>query len=317
MKKFNFAYSLLELLIVIFISALVSTAIYLTFISLFKGYKVQTRSGEKILEEVIALEVIRSDIANAGIGMPIDNASFVHSFSGSNDNITLTINSTLVKGADNTSGFVVLKFDNNTNEWSKIYDKRDITTSGLPVKILTTDRVFITAGQLNGNTISHNSGVDNGTIGIGYPLINLSPPYYTSTVYKIGGTHLNRCSPIAFNLLRNNEPIIDCVKGFKVYYGVDSDNDTEVDKYCNDLTCAELNSSVKQYNNLKLINMFILTHEGGRDKNFTFNTNAISFDDDEIGTVTFNLSGDYQNYRWKILRVSTKTYNVRGITYEQ
>jgi hypothetical protein len=63
-----------------------------------------------------------------------------------------------------------------------------------------------------------------------------------------------------------------------------------------------------------------LTHDGGKDNNFNYGSTSVSYQDTETGKIiTFtNLNNvqEYNRYRWKIIKVSGKTVNIRGISYE-
>ncbi|MCA1980628.1 MAG: prepilin-type N-terminal cleavage/methylation domain-containing protein [Calditerrivibrio sp.] len=311
------AYSLIELLVTISIMLIVLSAVYLTYISMLKGYKRESAIGGKIIEEQIGIEILRKDITLAGLGLS-DNTIPI-SISGSGDNITLTLYSTQSPSSDKTQGYIMLRFDNATNSWNNISDQRvDKTNNNLIV--LDGYRKKWTKGTLSSGNISQTSPYPNNNhIAFGYPLINLTNDYETIE-YKIGGTPPARCNPSTKNLIRGTIPILNCVKGFKVYLGADTNNDGSADSYYDNMSVAAFDNVTKIYNNLQTISIFILTHDGGKDNSFNFGGNSITFADSEIGeNIVFSLNGvtDYQNYRWKVLKVSGRAVNIRGVNFSE
>ncbi|MEF3254682.1 MAG: hypothetical protein K6348_03835, partial [Deferribacterales bacterium] len=150
-------------------------------------------------------------------------------------------------------------------------------------------------------------------IAFGYPVVTGD---YETIDYQLGGTIPSRCNPSTKNLLRNNLPIFNCVKGFKVYFGADTDNNGTVDSYYDNLSVTAFDNVTKIYNNLHTITFYILTHDGGIDRNFNYGSNTVVYSDNEVGlNISFSLNGvtDYNNYRWKIIKVSSKAINIRGV----
>lgn len=311
-------YSLIELLITIVIMLIVLSAVYLTYISLLKGYKKESMVGSKIIEEQIALELIRKDITLAGLGIA-DNVSPVD-ISGSDDNKILTLYSTQSPSSDKTQGYLLLKFDNSTNRWILVDNNSDrrIDKTNNNIIVIDTNRKRWVKGVLTSGYIDQTSPYPSSNqLAFGYPLTSLTSDY-ESIVYRIGGTPPPRCNPYTKNLLRSDQSIINCVKGFKIYFGADVNNDGTIDGYYDKLAVPAFDNISKIYNNLQSISIFILTHDGGKDNNFNFNNSSINLYDNEIGAnVSFSLIGipEYNRYRWKILKVSAKTVNIRGVAF--
>lgn len=308
-------YSLIELIVTMSIMLIVLSAVYLTYISMLKGYKKESSIGSKIIEEQIGLEILRKDIALAGLGLSYNTTPI--NISGSGDNITLTLYSTQSPSSDITQGYVMLKFDNTTNSWLSILDRRVDTTNNNLI-VLDGYRKFWVKGTLSSGSIPQTSIYPNNNhIAFGYPIKSLTEDYETIK-YKIDGNPPKRCNPSTKNLIRGNIPVLNCVKGLKVYLGTDTDNDGSIDSYYDNMSVAALDNVTKIYNNLQTISVFILTHDGARDNNFNFGNNSITFVDNEIGeNVVFSLSGvtDYQKYRWKVLKVSGRAVNIRGVSF--
>lgn len=311
------AYSLIELMVTLFIMLIVLSAVYLTYISMLKGYKRESAIGSKIIEEQISLEILRKDITLAGLGLS-DNVTPIN-ISGSGDNLTLSLYSTQSPSSDRTQGYIMLKFDNTTNSWIGLSDQRvDNTNNNLIV--LDGYRKKWTKGTFSSGSIPQTPPYPNNNhIAFGYPLESLTNDYETIE-YKIGGTPPERCNPSTKNLLRGTIPVLNCVKGLKVYLGADTNNDGSVDSYYDNMSVAAFDNVTKIYNNLQTIAVFILTHDGSKDNNFNFGNNSITFADNEIGeNIVFSLSGvtDYQKYRWKVLKVSGRAVNIRGVNFNE
>lgn len=306
-------YSLIELLVTIAIMLIVLSAVYLTYISLLKGYKKEGSIGSKIMEEQIGLEIIRKDILLAGLGIEA-NISPV-SISGTGDNITLNLLTTQMVSSDKLQGYLMLKFDNSTSKWSVLLDKRVDTTNN-NVVVLDGNRKKWTTGTITSNAISQSTPYpENNYVAFGYPVESISSSYNTIE-YKLGGTPPSRCNPSTKNLIRNGQPVVNCVKGFKVYFGADTNNDGSIDSFYDNLSVSVLDNSSKIYENLQTISFYILTHEGGKDNNYNYGSNTVNFYDNDIGAnVSFSLSGvsEYAHYRWKVLKISSKTINIRGV----
>lgn|GEM_PF-3815959 len=314
--KSSKGYSLIELLVTMAIMLIVLSAVYLTYISILKGYKKESATGSKIVEEQSGLEIVRKDISLAGLGLPSDISPV--SISGAGDNITLNLYSTQNPSNNKTLGYLVLKYDNSSNDWSIVYDKREDTTNN-NIVVVDGNRKFWVSGIINYGKIPQDNATkpqSNNYISFGFPY---DVSNYQTISYKISGTPVERCNPTTKNLTRNNIPIINCVKGFKIFFGVDSNGDGSADIYLEDMTNNYLDNATKIYNNLNTITLYILTHDGGIDRSFNYTSDNITFTDSEIGkTVSFSLLGvqDYRYYRWKILKISGKTINVRStITY--
>lgn len=322
MRKKN-AFTLIELLVTMTIMLIVLSAVYLTYISTLKGYKRESVIGAKVTEEQIGIELMRKDFSLAGIGIPISTQPLF--ISGSNDNYTLTLRMTHSPSSEKTLGYILMGYNNTLKRFETVKDNRNDKTAN-DLIVLGTDKQRYTLGRLLTGTPTYInfdcSTIDNGTLAFAFPLEDNSSEYQTITYSLIPST-LSRCFQGSSNLVRKNTyPIINCVKGVKYYFGYDNDSNGSIDGYCeNSLNCDPLNSISKLYTNLKSIVAFILTHDGSKDRNFNFGSTSISYQDTETGrNITFtNLNSvpEYSLYRWKIIKISSKTVNIRGTAYEQ
>ena len=78
---------------------------------------------------------------------------------------------------------------------------------------------------------------------------------------------------------RNEQPLIDCVRDFQVAFGIDTDGDRAVNTWVTNpsLTAAEIRTQVRE------VRVFLLYHEGQRDKDFCF-SGTINLGDVDIAT---------------------------------
>lgn len=147
---------------------------------------------------------------------------------------------------------------------------------------------------------------------------------------------------------RIEQPIMDCVIDFQVALGIDTGctdtlgngctgtltwcrftNSTSSpssltqcnassDAGCNNdpchLTTTYLNNAknIRQY--LKQVKVFVLTHEGTMDSNFTYGNSTIAIGDSDITLKTYNLAtlSNYANYRWKLSKINVKLNSLGG-----
>jgi type II secretory pathway pseudopilin PulG len=119
----------------------------------------------------------------------------------------------------------------------------------------------------------------------------------------------------------NPLPLLDCVADFQVVYGLDNDENGELDAYSNDLVGAGILDAKQTRDRVKEVRIYILAHEGQRDTRYTF--------DEFTGAVTcatcirvgmqavlgrdFDIQGiaNYLNYRWKVYTLIVKPTNLK------
>ncbi|MBF0486845.1 MAG: prepilin-type N-terminal cleavage/methylation domain-containing protein [Nitrospirae bacterium] len=163
-----------------------------------------------------------------------------------------------------------------------------------------------------------------------------------------GGYTLYRAVLSHSNGQRVEQPIMDCVIDFQVALGIDTGctdtlgsgctgtltwcrftnltsntasltpcNSTSDAGCTNDpchLTTSYLNNaqSIRRY--LKQVKVFVLTHEGKIDPNFTYANNSIVIGDSDITLKTYDLTTltNYANYRWKLQKINVKLNSLGG-----
>ncbi len=123
-----------------------------------------------------------------------------------------------------------------------------------------------------------------------------------------------------------NLPLFDCVADFQVIYGFDIDGDGQAGTNSNadgslissseGATIATVQNTLLNAadlrNQLREIRVYILAHEGQRDRNYTFPNNTITVGEFGLGRV-FDLSAspNFQNYRWRLYTLIVKPNNLR------
>jgi prepilin-type N-terminal cleavage/methylation domain-containing protein len=115
-------------------------------------------------------------------------------------------------------------------------------------------------------------------------------------------------------------PTVDCVADFQVVYYLDTNNDGGWDQRVNadglnGFTAEQIRDQVKA------VRCYILTHEGGIDRSYTFANATINVGEVAADGVTlvrgrsFDLStiigGDWRNYRWKVQSMAVTPKNLK------
>jgi prepilin-type N-terminal cleavage/methylation domain-containing protein len=109
-------------------------------------------------------------------------------------------------------------------------------------------------------------------------------------------------------------PLMDCVADFQLIYGLDTNNDGEIDTRTNDISLLSAEDIRSQ---LKEIRTYILAHEGQKDIEYNFGRSTIDVGEFGLGhdgTNAFNLSSqigsEYKYYRWKVYKMLIRPENL-------
>lgn len=118
----------------------------------------------------------------------------------------------------------------------------------------------------------------------------------------------------------NEVPILDCVLDMQVSYVLDPNNDGKL-VYTKSLMIPAM-SSLDIRNQLRSINVTILTHEGGFDRNYAYPANSISvapnglpslgrtWTSTEFAGADAVLGKTWKNYRWKVYEIAVQPKNL-------
>jgi prepilin-type N-terminal cleavage/methylation domain-containing protein len=174
-------------------------------------------------------------------------------------------------------------------------------------------------------------------------------PFNRADYYISTSSPPSRCAPNTGVFSKNvishangsradNLPLLDCVADMQVAFGVDTDAtpDGQINCYTNDL--ANVFATVTAQNireRVKEVRVYILSHEGQYDRDFTFDLNSrnaglnpaigcptcirvgeglpLAVCEGGIAGRDFNLSTitNWQNYRWKLYTMVVKPNNLR------
>lgn len=109
-------------------------------------------------------------------------------------------------------------------------------------------------------------------------------------------------------------PLLDCVADMQVVYTLEppgSSTTTETNNEIFTLSAEQIRER------LKAVKVFILTHEGGRDRYYSYPNSTINVGPPGIGRI-FNLNTligpDYTRYRWKVYFLTAKPENLNIAT---
>ncbi|WP_456393601.1 type II secretion system protein [Persephonella sp.] len=299
-------YSLLEILITIFIVSLILSASYFTYISIFKEMKEESESVELQMEKIVGLELLRLDLEHAGygIGKPLnvtDDYLIIESIADDHLIIRSTLNNT-----DNTTiGWVLCS--NNEGE-PPIESELEAPNENF---------VFVDSEGFIYGTVNNGLCPSNSVL-VGFPY---SPDatgcdgFCSEIEYYLSDSNLPaHCSQGTYNLLRKvnsaigGNPILSCVADLKFTIDLDTDDDGVVDVIGMPIDNSIAPNDLRMQ--LKRINVYILMQEGGfnPDYNFTKYRSDTRGNYIEINGIKLYLpdTPNFRNYRWKAIKISVK-----------
>ncbi|MGE4497209.1 MAG: PilW family protein [Deferribacterales bacterium] len=323
MKK---GFSLIELLVVMVISGVLITALYATYINLYSGSKTQSKITESIVEGMINSEILRTDLVNTGFGLADEEK-----VTGTTDDLypigwdngTFSIRTTYDRLDPRTHGWALLKCESDNA--SNITCEADNSSGGLGSNPYGGLKVI---SSLNNREISYSEGSVTAAdyyYAMGYPYDPAAADKYITISYRLAddcngdGTpdRSARCSPNTSVLCRNSLPLVDCAAGWRVFAGYEDGGSIVYDTVDNITAAGDEDS----FFSLRRLIVYVLVQEGQFDRNFNFGadnmTKDLDFDaeDNLLDRVIFPLPADGRNYRWNIMTIDARTYNI-GKKYE-
>jgi prepilin-type N-terminal cleavage/methylation domain-containing protein len=312
-------FSLVELIFVMAVSGILTVAIYTAYIKLYSGAKQQSKIAESSVESYIGTEILRTDLVNMGLGIAANEvvtgtSNKLYPVGWDNSQEALSIYTTYDRLDPMTHGWRLLKCNN-----SQICEYDDATT-GLGTERYAGLKVI---SSLNNALISPSIGNVSSAdffYAVGYPYDTSKPDKYRTITYRLatdcdadGKSDVAiRCATGTKTLCRNNVPMVDCVAGWKVYGGY---QDSEGVTYNTMANISSLNSGANLAK-IRRLAAYLLVQEGQYDKEFKFNSDVIKKDldfdiaNDPLDEVQFNIPAGSQNYRWNLLNIDVRTYNV-------
>lgn len=303
----NKGVTLVELLVTLVILGITLSAVYLTYNSVLVDFKQQTKLSETQIEKELGLEILRLDLEHLGYGIAANTYDKSIEFDGT----TLIIRSTLNSTSQDTFGFALVNCTSGFNSSYRIDEVvekpgDDSTTKIRDFVVLDMRNYYFVENRLNFNiktTNLYTPCIDNSTY-IMFPYSNTASSgcygqFCNKISYKLSaGQNLNTCNPNTKNLLRSvgnapGMPILNCVADFKMRFHLDNDLDGILES-----TQATLNIPNSDMEKLKLVDLYLLVQDGQKDRKYK-SPNSFSMDG-----INFSLPTDYENYRWKILKIS-------------
>ncbi|WP_457621472.1 PulJ/GspJ family protein [Persephonella sp.] len=307
----NKGYSLIEVLITLFIVSLILSAAYFTYVSIFKSMKGESESVELQMEKIVGLELLRLDLEHVGygIGKPLTIGTDYLIIESINDGKELLIRSTLNNTNNSTIGWVLC--NNNAGN-----DPVLVELEAPNDNLVFVDNEGFVAGSVNDGLCPSDG------ILIGFPFDPASTGCggtCSEIIYYLSNTNLpSHCHPQTYNLLRkvNNapggNPLLSCVADFKFTVDLDRNEDNVVDLrdqiIDNTLSPAELRLQLKK------INVYLLVQEGGFNPDYEFKNYSSDSDGNYITVNGIKLylpdSSDFKHYRWKVIKLSVKPMSI-------
>jgi len=327
-------FTLVELIVTLFIITVVMGAVYFTYIKLLKGFKNESSKIETQIEKLVGIELIRLDLEHIGYGIAKDETSLIINWDLNNK--TLTLRSTINNTRQETLGWFYIDCTGLAG--------CNVNISSLPEKgqsyyvyyIDAIDKMSRGKGTVNVDQYGAFSfgGTPTGGSGkyIGFPITEkvydntangCNVGYCNIVQYALSNINLpNYCNVNTYNLLRRvgteaingngGNPLFNCVADYTVTFDLDTDGNGGVDQYGYSLPAVDKNGdgidNDEIRTQLKRINFYILIQEGIRNPKHNFsnvrscgaNTCINGIDVDLV------LPDNYQPYSWKVLKISVK-----------
>lgn len=333
--------TLVELLITIVISLVVLSAVYLTYIKLFKGFKTGTVSQITELQKAAGSEIVRLDVEHAGFGIAYMDKDHYRPIEWSSANRTLTIRSTLNLTSQPTVGWALV----NCNSGTGTISHSEILSGSKPyVVFLTLDKKFV--ANSNSKFVPDSAGNIACPSYNGYLLVFPYSDNATGTgccvednsttacstyqecnkiTYRLSKTqNLSYCNPSTKNLLRavgksNGTPIINCVNDFNVRFTFDINNDGQIEPNERDANIGNLSvySAEDIGKRLKEVHIFALHQVGKYNPDYKFTnykmvngTAYVEVPLENGDTLNLKLPNKFKHYKWEVLNMSVEPMDI-------
>ncbi len=306
--KNNKGFTILELLIAIFISIILMSAIYYTYTTFFMGIKSERVNVEQEIEKIVSLELLRLDLEHLGYGVGINcSGTDYRIYEINNNDISnlLKIRSTLNNSNNSTIGWKICK---NGNEIKKEMEKSN------------NNIVYVDENGCVIGTVNDGSCPSGTSVYIGYPYDTGATGcggFCTEIVYYLSNTNLPKnCHPDTYNLLRkvNNgtgKPLLSCIADMKITVDMDTDGDGKIDLKDIDDVSSYTADQLRAYT--KKINVYVLYQEATpSDPNFRFTNYQTDSNGNylEVDGVKLYLPSNFEKYKWKAIKLSVKPMSI-------
>jgi len=259
---------------------------------------------------------------------------------GHNNSDYLVIKSTTIRFNNEAQKWTYMFFDGTQkilNRWSNNEDNMQNTTRVIAINPNT--RMLLRTNNGSFYTIYSSVNTDYTLTDRGQTCIifgiddqgnqQLRMPFNRADYYISINNVPTRCAPntgvLIKRMINNNTgqrdagmPLIDCVADFQVIYGLDANGDGILDTYVNANSNLNnnLNNANRLRNSLKEVRVYILAHEGQRDRNMRYSSQIIQVGEFGLGKnfdlTTIGGRNEYRFYRWKVYTLIVKPENLRG-----
>ncbi len=127
-----------------------------------------------------------------------------------------------------------------------------------------------------------------------------------------------RCAPNTGELMKavilngsrsNIAPLLDCVADMQVVFRLDTDGNGVIDTPTDDISAGYTAQTIRSQ--LKEVRVYILTHEGQKDKDYRYPDSTVYVGDLSIGGGRYFDLGGNVNYRWKLYTIAVSPKNAR------
>jgi len=110
-------------------------------------------------------------------------------------------------------------------------------------------------------------------------------------------------------------PLIDCVADFQVVFGLDTNDNGEVNQRTNNANGLQVND---YYDQVREITAYILTHDGGMDRRYEYPNTTVYVGNGAQGrnfdlTALPGIGDDWKFYRWRLLQITVQPLNLRDL----
>jgi type IV pilus assembly protein PilW len=293
-------FTLVELLVAMVIVSILLGAVYVTYVTIIKGFGREVGSAETQIETAVGLELLRLDIEHAGYGIGEDQPDLPISFDPATN--TLEIRSVL-----NNTRLIRDTVTGDPIHWSLV----DCPGANLEPIVISGDDIsniggecpvviFIGAGNRTyaGTNFATSECVEAGVF-IALPMIipsrngacpdSLSSlpdsyrcfeqPCYIIRYFLSATQNLTTCNPNTRNLLRAvgdspGNPLLNCVADVRFTFDVDTDGDGVVDVRDGNFASLDVNgdgvTAEEVRNLLRTVNVYLLVQEGKFDRDYSF-----------------------------------------------
>ena len=322
--------SLVELLVVLGISIFLLVAIYYGYTRLFKNFIGGTGRSSVTISSIVGEEILQQDLEHAGYGISISEPKVPIQFKkDSNGNLVLTIRSTYVITNRSTKGWAILDCPSSgANSVLVSYSQLPLPSDYAVVMDLM-ENVDSPYAEIGSNGQSYVCSKTGYFLAYPVPKITLkSNETYVCTnqacaqidYYLYRSSSVNPVCKDMYVLgrrvswkLRNGnvsgtvQPFLGCVADFQVRV------DWENRKFVNPLDTSDPDYSAIQNatfqdlkDKLKMVHIYLLVREGGKDPNYVFNGSTKI----EPDNVELRLPSDYEHYHWKVIKLSIEPINI-------